>query len=434
MFASTSAAVTTLVVTSSLSLLSKPGYALTAHRFSRVTRNVPPQNGNTNAAGDLYGLGMRLGVYLQVFGMLLYCLGSHHRSRTGIKLLSSAVCLAFLSSWTALVSREQISPSEAWLVLSLVNAYAAPRLPAIKHWDKSGGGGVAYAFSAISVVWESFAFVWLFAARVRQLPLLGTKDRVWLFTAVDVTGWFRILMLIYSAVCCASLFVQVPEYLCLFHDAFCEWAGTSEENENEDEDEELEVIGAQSTNSAILVPDKRWTWGWLARKLANTSKYVAKNPLFNEIKDRKFRLCMKLFGIKKDMPIAEEQHRWTRGENFFRTFWVSWGLLILVLTIAGVEKIIEYNALSPQNDLSQPGQMIPLVLGIITLIEGAASACMPQRPITSGPIASNDIDRLLEVDGELEEEDHNVGALRRIQERMKASLAPADHGKEGDEP
>ena len=53
-------------------------------------------------------------------------------------------------------------------------------------------------------------------------------------------------------------------------------------------------------------------------------------------------------------------------------------MVILVMTIVGVEEIISYNGLSPQNDLSQPGQMIPFVLGIITLIEGLASACKPE--------------------------------------------------------
>src|SRR5579862_4901135 len=51
------------------------------------------QNGNSDAAGDLYGIGMRVGVYLQVFGMLLSCLRDEKRSRVGIQLLSSAICL-----------------------------------------------------------------------------------------------------------------------------------------------------------------------------------------------------------------------------------------------------------------------------------------------------------------------------------------------------
>jgi hypothetical protein len=54
-----------------------------------------------------------------------------------------------------------------------------------------------------------------------------------------------------------------------------------------------------------------------------------------------------------------------------------WGFVILVLTIVGVEKIILYNDLSPTSDLSQPGQNIPFVLGIITLLVGASHALQP---------------------------------------------------------
>jgi len=54
-----------------------------------------------------------------------------------------------------------------------------------------------------------------------------------------------------------------------------------------------------------------------------------------------------------------------------------WGFVVLTLTIAGVEKIIGYNSLSPTTDLSQPGQIIPLILGIITFLVGAAQAIKP---------------------------------------------------------
>lgn len=65
-------------------------------------------------------------------------------------------------------------------------------------------------------------------------------------------------------------------------------------------------------------------------------------------------------------------------EKCIRLTLCAWGFIILILTIAGVEKIIDYNQLAPQNDLTKPGQIIPFVLGIITVVEGAASASMPK--------------------------------------------------------
>ena len=92
---------------------------------------IPRQSGNPSAAGDLYGIGLRLGAYLQIIGMLLACVDSQKRSRVGIKLLSSSVCLSLFTAWTILVAESALSPCEAWLILSLTAAYGAPRHAAL---------------------------------------------------------------------------------------------------------------------------------------------------------------------------------------------------------------------------------------------------------------------------------------------------------------
>jgi len=358
-------------------------------------------------------------VYLQVFGMLLYCYSSHHHSRTGIKLLSAAVCISFLASWTGLVSRQELSPCEAWLVLSLINAYGAPRPAAIKDWDKAKGGGVGYAFSAISVVWECVALMWFFVTLVRKLPLLGTNNRVWLFTSVDVSGWFRVLMLVYSAFRCLLLLDQVPEYLRLLLGAFSEWAGT-------DEGEGTESMG---------VPVRRWTWGWFTRKLVKTLEYVVENSVLNRFEERKRQFWEGRFGITPLMSPAIEIPKWQRGQTIIRRVWVLWGLIILVLTIAGVEKIIEYNKLSPQNDVTQPGQMIPLVLGVITLIEGGASACAPTHHFKTGPPTRHAKKRVSEPKDENQDQAHGSGPEwinMGLQARVQAS--PLANNRDDGEP
>lgn len=78
---------------------------------------VRRQNGNPDASGDLYGLGLRIGAYLQITGMLLCCIRSERRTRSGIKLISSAICLSLLCSCTLLVRQQNLSPCEAWLIL-----------------------------------------------------------------------------------------------------------------------------------------------------------------------------------------------------------------------------------------------------------------------------------------------------------------------------
>ena len=394
-----------------------------ASSLNFAARNVQPKNGSANAASDLYGLGMRVGVYLQVLGMLLYCFGSHKRSRSGIKLLSSAVCLAFLSSWTAYVTLQEISPCEAWLVLSLINAYGTPRRAAIKHWNKRDGGGIGFALSAVSVVWESISLMWFFTTLFRQLPLLGTKNLIWFFGAVDVSRWFRVLMLIYSSFCCIVLIFQVPRYLLLFHSAFSVWAGANESGDEED---------TELSDVSTYVSDRSWTWGWFTRKIASIFKRLVENRIFKKVSDGNYWVYQRLFGMKKSMTIEQRQKRWERGQNIVRHFWVIWGLFVLALTIAGVEKIVEYNQLSPQNDLSQPGQMIPLVLGVITLIEGGATACMPTPPVKSGvaPGTARSSSIFSELDGEEGQGSEDLNALRRrLEARVLATNVKKEEGE-----
>ena len=213
-----------------LSLIAIPVYSLMVPFLNKLpavdsSTNIRRQNGNPNVAGDLYGIGIRTGAYLQILGMLLSCVRTSKRSRIGIKLLSSAICLTILLTWTILVSRRTISPCEAWLILSLANAYATPREAAIKDWEcEKERGGVAMTFALLSVVWQSVSFMWFFTTLISQLPLLRTNNRVWFFASVNISGWFRILMLLYSSFCCLMLPLEVIEYLRLLQTTFDEWA------------------------------------------------------------------------------------------------------------------------------------------------------------------------------------------------------------------
>jgi hypothetical protein len=125
--------------------------------------------------------------------------------------------------------------------------------------------------------------------------------------------------------------------------------------------------------------------------LAQTLTKFNQNIVFQKI-----RACVKaywLFLLKYTAHKAKRFYAWDPEEEkrdyeeaFVRIGFCIYGLVILVLTIAGVEKVIDYNNLAPQNDLSRPGQIIPFVLGIITVIEGAASACIPK------PLGPRDLD------------------------------------------
>ena len=390
------------------------------------------QYGNANAAGDLYGLGLRVGAYLQVFGMLLSCVRSENRSRAGIFLVSSSVCLSLFFAVTIIVAHYAISPCEAWLILSLTAAYGVPRFCAVNETDKPKAG-IATVCCLVSLFWQQILYFWFWTTLCRQLPLLGTANQVWFFGRVDVSGWFRIFMLVATCLDSIMTAASIAPYLNLIAIRFVYWTGA------ELEDSPLEREAKPSAN----LWDRTLFWAgkcvdsWRNKYL----KYLNFGPYLVSLLFRLFRRCKRILtrrdhdaiieaGSQKtitavpDGPGAElqvvadasqilndpdadlkaleaaQQALASASENLrakadtldkradlldrelriWKLFMLFKGFAVLVLTIIGVEKIIEYNSLSATSDLSTPGQIIPFILGIITFIVGASHAIKPNLP------------------------------------------------------
>ena len=84
------------------------------------------ETGNSSAASDLYGLGMRLGLYFQGLGMILLAGQPNKRCGTGLKLIGGGIGLAMLSSWTIFARQKLFSPCEAALILFLISTAIIP--------------------------------------------------------------------------------------------------------------------------------------------------------------------------------------------------------------------------------------------------------------------------------------------------------------------
>jgi len=393
-------------------------------------------NGNPNIAGDLYGVGLRVGAYLQIFGMLLSCIRSENRSRAGILLLSSAVCLSLFFALSIVVARREISPCEAWLVLTLAAAYGSPRFCAVNE-DNKPKAGIATVCCLVSLLWQQVFYFWFWTTGYRKLPLLGTDNQVWFFAPVDLAGWFRIFMLV---VTCLETFVtaaSIGPYVDLILIRFVYWTGA------EDEDQVVEVEDESLAESEPLAdghpadgktPSKNCWYstllatGRLAQALQQKPYYESfvtfgdkvLNSIINGDIIRVWRMVSVIRHrrrVSHDGPeifatpqpktrgledrLREEtavyEAKKAKAEKIDRELrrrkllMVLTGFIILVLTISGIEKIIEYNSLSPTSDLSAPGQIIPFVLGIITLVVGASHAIKPQIPQSTSPPESRQV-------------------------------------------
>jgi hypothetical protein len=156
------------------------------------------------------------------------------------------------------------------------------------------------------------------------------------------------------------------------------------------------------------------------KRIARESQHIADSNVFKRIDRWSFERKQKFAGVYEiGLTLEEQDERWDRFQNRTQKFWSAWGIFILVLTILGVEKTIEYNELSPRNDLSQPGQMIPFVLGIITIIEGMANACMPTESKETGGGDSNTAISFIEVDTESQAEGHRTKDLEAHEARFR---------------
>jgi hypothetical protein len=216
-------------------------------------------------------------------------------------------------------------------------------------------------------------------------------------------------MFVYSCVNCVLFFpVDVVQYVQMEARRFAAWSeGKPEGDDDDDDDDEISDEDdneiSEEDDHEISVSNPRpaadhkfhfcgrvkqcltqcircieMSWSWSMEKLSEGFTMFSNNPLFAWIASATAAFHNLFTGILDDeLPLDERRRRLKKYLTIWRLVWCSWGFSILILTIAGVEKIIQYNALSPDFDLSRPGQIIPLVLGIIVFIDGASNAIVP---------------------------------------------------------
>lgn len=153
--------------------------------------------GNVLAASDLYGNGVRIGIYLQVLGMTLSCVRLKSK---GLKLTCAASMLAILASWSILARRQDFSPAEAWMILSLSSMLFIPASSAISVPDAQFGEGIAMLAVLVAQFWFIIAYFWMWGTLYRTLPSLGTPNVAWFFVKVNLKNWFRIYMLVQGSI------------------------------------------------------------------------------------------------------------------------------------------------------------------------------------------------------------------------------------------
>jgi len=214
--------------------------------------NPSSMPGSSVAASDLYGIGVRVGFYLQTLGMSFNCIAIMNGEKTaalGIKLAASSNIIAILISWTILVRQKEISPAEARLVLGLLGLFLAPGLTSLLNSQYAVEESVGMALLLVSIVWVNIANLWFWASLYRELPALGTAGRVWYFTSVSVTGWYRTYMLVAFSIITITTMTGVIWILIL-------WFNKEARN-----DEEMRTPGAVGYGFYVFMLLDYWNCG-----------------------------------------------------------------------------------------------------------------------------------------------------------------------------
>ncbi|KAH8171425.1 hypothetical protein LIA77_08192 [Sarocladium implicatum] len=163
--------------------------------------------GNPEAASDLYGLGVRVGIYLQAFGTYFYILRSQ---AGGTKITNAGLMLAMLAPWSILVSQNSISPAEALVIHTVASVPGAPAVMACFASGVTIGEGTGILATFVAVAWRDFAMLAFWARLYRSLPMLGTANKTWFFAQVRIDGWFRVFSLVVTIFVVFNFFVYLP--------------------------------------------------------------------------------------------------------------------------------------------------------------------------------------------------------------------------------
>jgi hypothetical protein len=256
-------------------------------------------------------------------GMIFYMLRSRS-SGSGVKLASGSISISILSSWTIMASNVGFSPCEAYLNLLLLSAIVAPAKMALFDVDSLVGEGVGLLAVFVTELWLCAAYGWLFARLYRVLPLLGTENVTFFFARVSLDGWFRIFMLV----------------LCVLMD----WPSTIWWS--------IKVIRALRVLIAVY---RRG-----ASEMTKSEREEAN-----------------IYDLKGTVAIPQW---WTK---FVRR---GVPIFLWIYSVTTVETTITWNHLSPSTELTSPGQLIPLVTGIIIFIDGLQVLLRRQPTSTSNTV------------------------------------------------
>jgi ABC-type nickel/cobalt efflux system permease component RcnA len=308
--------------------------------------------GNTDNAEDIYGFGVRLGIYFQALAFLI---GFFNVLRLDPKSQFSGVVIAFtvLVRWFTRLRAHNISAAELWVGLALLLLVSAPGMWLLfftleaqrRKWyrkmhDKRAAFAEVTKGQTLNILQALVIFLWTVVAnswfsywiiahgRGKGYPAApGTKNVIWLGATTSVgSTWVKFFMIAQAALGTAFTAFPAFVYVCAV---------------------------------AFAIMSYWFPRGSTASPLLNTEDEL----------DKRTRLETKRWA-------------WTFGAAL---------LLLCLALVLSVELTLKDAGLVPEMNVQRPGQLLPLIAGAVSCVSSAADAFGRRIPIhstkkpTSGP-------------------------------------------------
>ncbi|KAF2673241.1 hypothetical protein BT63DRAFT_150970 [Microthyrium microscopicum] len=132
--------------------------------------------GNEVFAQDIYGLGIRAGLYLQAISSQIVAVRPLRQPGGAAPMLfSTVVCISILGSWTRRAALYDISPAESIVVFNILGTNLAT---AFIGTVNGGVRGNAFGLCCwlVSTLWLQGAQLWFYPVGSSLLPYLGTEN------------------------------------------------------------------------------------------------------------------------------------------------------------------------------------------------------------------------------------------------------------------
>ncbi|GAM33760.1 hypothetical protein TCE0_013f00896 [Talaromyces pinophilus] len=212
--------------------------------------------GSPSAAQDLYGIGVRIGFYLQALAMILYNYNKEGNYGRGLKLASGSITISILAAWFTFAAKRLFSPAEAFSMLLILMSLSFPAKTTLLRPKTVLGEILGLVALLVTELATCAALLWMFATLVHSLPALGTGNVIFFFARVSITGWFRYLALVYFVLDAITSLLFARKVIRVIGIAWRYGISTREEEDDDDDaiiTEIKEAIGWDNSKQHIPV-------------------------------------------------------------------------------------------------------------------------------------------------------------------------------------